>query len=90
MSTKLFLPHTFNWIFPEYRRWWLRFNCGVHWGRRNLLKRRVFISFNRLKPIEKVKFGERFGTPRKSKAFDHYRLPKKFHHNKFHFSKLFG
>lgn len=76
-----------RWTTPEWR-WWLRFVKGVYYLKPYRKKRR-FESFYLLKSFkERVKFNERFGTPRKSKAFDKFRLPKRMHKNKFHFSRI--
>jgi hypothetical protein len=78
----------FPWIIPEWR-WWLRFNQGVYYRKPYRIKRRFeSLSFMRIVK-QKVKFNERFGTPRKQIAFDKMRLKRVIRiKNKFHFTRV--
>ena len=79
----------FQYIIPEWR-WWLRFKEGVYYRKPYRIKRR-FESLNFMRLIKQdVKFNERFGTPRKRKAFNRMRLNRVTRKNKFHFTRIFS
>lgn len=87
ISVKRYVPC--QWIRVEWR-WWKRFCLDdfSRWGKIFIKKRTHHnpIKWKRIFP-RKLNFNERFGTPRKNKAFDKMRLPKKFD-NRFHFSRV--